>query len=183
MLEDVSIWEKYCWWGYSKTESCFDELSPLTSQLNTEESRARPEKKQIKRRRKRILLPDLTESIQILYKKINDLTIKGFRKCRKIDRKSSLHLSNRQSKFIGVSRNGNFWQVLKNFNQKKKYVGGYTEELEAAICYDFYSMLTDTEQARTNFDYSIDLLKEMIERFLQNNQKFQPKDYIHILVT
>jgi hypothetical protein len=73
--------------------------------------------------------------------------------------------------------------VLKNFNQIKKYVGGYTEELEAAISYDFYSMIIDMEQARTNFDYSIDLLKEMIDSFLQNNQKFQPKAYTHTILS
>lgn len=141
------------------------------------------EKQQIKRRKKRIRLPDLTENIRRLLKKMDNKSIAGFRKSRKIDRKSSKHLSNRQSDYIGVSRNGNYWQVLKNFNQVKKYVGGYTEELEAAISYDFYSMVIDGEQARTNFDYSINLVKEMIDTFLLNNQKFHPKDYIHIVLS
>lgn len=46
----------------------------------------------------------------------------------------------RGSKFRGVSRNGKLWQVLIMIKNKKRYVGSYTNELEAAKAYDFTSI-------------------------------------------
>lgn len=46
----------------------------------------------------------------------------------------------RGSKFRGVSRNGKLWQVLIMIKNKKRYVGSYTNENEAAKAYDFTSI-------------------------------------------
>lgn len=42
----------------------------------------------------------------------------------------------RGSKYRGVSRNGNQWQVLIMVNKKKRYIGTISDEEEAARIYD-----------------------------------------------
>lgn len=150
----------------------------VPKQLGTKKNNTSTGKDKIKYRKKRIGLPDLQSNVQNLLNMLNQNDINGFSKCKKISRKSSKRLSNRQSKYIGVSRNGNYWQVLKNHDQKKKYIGGFTEELEAAISYDFYSMIIDLNQARTNFEYSEELVREMVATFMSDDQVFKPADYV-----
>jgi len=82
-------------------------------------------------------------------------------KCQPISFKAStkssrgLHngKSTRRSQFIGVLRNGKRWQVLINVGKKKKYIGTYAEEKEAAIVHDFYSIGLNGVGAKTNFSY------------------------------
>lgn len=45
------------------------------------------------------------------------------------------------------------WQVLIMIKNKKRYVGSYTNELEAAKAYDFTSIQYHGIRALTNFDY------------------------------
>ena len=52
----------------------------------------------------------------------------------------SLSSDLRRSSYIGVSKNGKNWQVLINCGKDKKYIGTYTDEKEAAIAYDFFSI-------------------------------------------
>ena len=60
----------------------------------------------------------------------------------------------RGSKFRGVSRNGNQWQVLIMVNKKKRYVGSYCKEEEAAQNYDKVALQHHGNKAKTNFFYS-----------------------------
>lgn len=59
----------------------------------------------------------------------------------------------RGSKFRGVSKNGNKWQVLVMGNQKKQYSGSIKDELTAAKLYDKYAIKNLGLRAKTNFDY------------------------------
>ncbi len=92
----------------------------------------------------------------------------------------------RSSCYRGVSRNGHLWQVsLTQFqisqvlimnNKRKKYVGSFVDELDAALLYDKVAILTHglkvyisifiNSQAKTNFAYRkpqiIEILKENI---------------------
>jgi hypothetical protein len=68
----------------------------------------------------------------------------------------------RGSKFRGVSRNGNQWQVLIMVNKKKRYVGSYSFEEEAAKHYDIVALQHHGTRAKTNFFYSQEKIKEIL---------------------
>lgn len=62
--------------------------------------------------------------------------------------------SNRKSKYKGVSKNGNKWQVLIMLEGKRKYVGSYQTEDEAARAYDMYYLKNIGNKRKLNFTYS-----------------------------
>lgn len=68
----------------------------------------------------------------------------------------------RGSRYRGVSRNGNQWQVLIMVNKKKRYVGSYSNEEEAARAYDKVALQNHSAKAKTNFDY----LEEEVQKIL-----------------
>ena len=59
----------------------------------------------------------------------------------------------RGSKYRGVSRNGNTWQVLIMINRNKNYIGNFKSEEEAAKAYDEYAMKYHKSKARLNFSH------------------------------
>ncbi|CAI2381548.1 unnamed protein product [Moneuplotes crassus] len=73
----------------------------------------------------------------------------------------------RRSKYIGVSKNNANWQALINVNQIKKYIGTFTDELQAARAYDLYSVAMKGEEASLNFDYTPSDMLERIQYFLE----------------
>ena len=60
----------------------------------------------------------------------------------------------RGSKYRGVSKNGNQWQVLIMINKKKRYIGNYKNEEEAASFYDIVAIQNHGNKAKTNFYYT-----------------------------
>lgn len=68
----------------------------------------------------------------------------------------------RGSRYRGVSRNGNQWQVLIMVNKKKRYVGSYSMEEEAAKAYDKAALQNHGPKAKTNYDYTDEELKEIL---------------------
>ena len=60
----------------------------------------------------------------------------------------------RSSKYRGVSKNGNQWQVLIMVNKSKTYIGTYSSERIAARIYDIIAIKNRGIKARTNFVYS-----------------------------
>ena len=57
------------------------------------------------------------------------------------------------SKYRGVSKNGNKWQVLIMINNKKCYIGSYSSEDLAGRIYDIQAIKSRGINARTNFVY------------------------------
>ena len=60
----------------------------------------------------------------------------------------------RSSKYRGVSKNGNYWQVLFLNKNKKSYVSSYSSEEVAARIYDILEIKKRGFKAKTNFKYS-----------------------------
>lgn len=78
--------------------------------------------------------------------------------------KEKLKRGKRGSKYRGVSRNGNQWQVLIMVNKKKKYMGNYSSEEEAARVYDYIAIQYHGRKAKTNFLYSNDEILTIIAK-------------------
>ena len=83
--------------------------------------------------------------------------IKQFHKIIFIGRKK------RSSKYRGVNKNCNYWQVLMMLNKKKQYIGiDPTEELAARI-YDILALKYRNYRAKTNFAYTSIQIKNIRE--------------------
>ena len=68
----------------------------------------------------------------------------------------------RSSKFRGVSKNGKNWQVLIMIKQKKRYIGNFSNEEEAARIYDKIAIQFHGSKAKTNFQYSEDEINSIL---------------------
>jgi hypothetical protein len=93
------------------------------------------------------------------------------------------HVPKKQrASFIGVSKNGTNWQSLIVINNVKVYLGTYKTQKEAAVMFDFHSMVVKYKSARVNFDYSARDFMKMIEIFIgkfdQNENEFVPNLYL-----
>jgi hypothetical protein len=69
--------------------------------------------------------------------------------------KKTLKINSRSSKYRGVSKNGNKWQVHIMINKKNKYIGIYDSEEIAARKYDLESIKKNGQKAITNFKYNL----------------------------
>ena len=86
------------------------------------------------------------------------------KKIKKFNKIAFVGRSKRSSKFRGVSRNGNQWQVLIMLKRGKSYVGSYNSEELAARIYDILALKYRGVKARTNFKYTskqINKIREM----------------------
>ena len=110
------------------------------------------------------LMKKLSDTLKILPGDLSSFVT--FHK-KKHDRTKS---SNRRSLYIGVSKNGPSWQSMITVNKRKTYIGTYKTEREAAIAFDFYSMLIHALEGKTNFSYTKGQVFEMINNFIRNDQ-------------
>ena len=95
-------------------------------------------------------------------------------RAKKFTNKTRVLKSTRRSSYIGVSRNGEVWQALIMIDSKKTYIGSYHNEDEAAVAYDFYSIVMKQICAKTNFDYTWGQIQNMIRNYIENNYEFIP---------
>ena len=96
---------------------------------------------------------------------------------RKAQRKAGAQSFTR-SEYIGVTKYGQHWQAFITISNRKIYIGSYKDERDAAIAFDFYSILHHKLVAKTNFSYSkLDIL-EMISNFKINGENFKPEKLI-----
>ena len=68
----------------------------------------------------------------------------------------------RGSRFRGVSKNGSQWQVLIMVKNKKRYLGSFSNEEEAARAYDKVALQNHGIKAKTNYDYTKEEVKEIM---------------------
>jgi len=131
-----------------------------------------------KPKRKKHKLPSIETNLKKLICKLRNNEVTEFNSRPKNIKKCFKNNSKRRSQFIGVSKNGNSWQVLINVRNQKKYIGGYTKEKDAAISYDFYTIALRGAEAKTNFNYDKDLVLEMIDAYYANGNTFRPAPFV-----
>lgn len=135
--------------------------------------------KKIKQRRRRNSLPNISEKIQEVLHLLEHKVITKIRPARKSSKKGCFNSIYKKRAYIGVSKNGSNWQVLINMGKCKKYIGTFLDEKEAAIAYDFYTICLHQTKAKTNFYYNAELIRQMIDNFLSNTNKFEPMKFIN----
>mmetsp|Transcript_2087 Transcript_2087/g.2357 ORF Transcript_2087/g.2357 Transcript_2087/m.2357 type:complete len:151 (+) Transcript_2087:217-669(+) len=123
-------------------------------------------------------LPDLSKNLDKIMEMVTNCQGVTFEATTKSSRGLHNGKSNRRSQFIGVLRNGKRWQVLINVGKKKKYIGTYAEEKEAAVVHDFYSIGLNGLNAKTNFTLDQTIVGDMITSFSRNEEVFHPLQFI-----
>ena len=111
----------------------------------------------------------LNQYPKYLLKEMNSSTI-NINEVEKEEKDFNRNRGQRGSKYRGVSKNGNQWQVLIMINKKKRYIGNYKNEEEAASSYDIVAIQNHGNKAKTNFYYTpeqIDKIKKM-KNFIWN---------------
>lgn len=86
------------------------------------------------------------------------------RAIKKLSKIKFLKRKKRSSKYRGVSKNGNKFQVLMMINKKRCYKGSYSSEVLAARIYDIHAIKTRGIKARTNFVYNNIQIKKIYEQ-------------------
>jgi hypothetical protein len=86
------------------------------------------------------------------------------RDIKKLKKINFIIRKNRSSKYRGVSKNGNKWQVLMMINNKKYYLGNYPSEDLAARIYDIQAIKSWGIKAKTNFVYDNNQIKKIYNK-------------------
>ena len=71
----------------------------------------------------------------------------------------------RGSRYRGVSKNKNKWQMMIMMNQKKVYMGTISNEIDAARYYDQIAIMCQGLSAKTNFEYTGKEIKMIIKDY------------------
>lgn len=126
------------------------------------------------RRRKLIDFLDWDEKISNLMLSLSKLSVNDneliIGASSKYSRKTTN--SSRRSMYIGVFKNWGSWQALTSINGRKTYLKTCPTQLEAAKTYDFYSILLNWLDAKTNFDYTKAEIVNMVDNYFHNGWKF-----------
>ena len=168
---------QYCFCP-SEAKPCLETSFDKTTQ-GEELVMKHPMSRQIKSRKKNKLLKsrNTQEGLERLQRIISNQRDDGSVMIRRSPKsKNSVRdfKSGRRSSYIGVSRNGDVWQALIMIDSKKTYIGSYHTEEEAATAYDFYSITMKQFAAKTNFDYTLTHIKNMVQNYYDNACEFIP---------
>lgn len=91
---------------------------------------------------------------------LNSYSSKNLKKVKNV---AFIGTTKRSSRFRGVSKNGNQWQVVMMYNKNKSYAGCYTSEENAARIYDILAIKKRGIRAKTNFVYTISQMEKISE--------------------
>ncbi|CAI2361458.1 unnamed protein product [Moneuplotes crassus] len=122
--------------------------------------------KVVKPRRRRSWKLDITDRLPIIKKIILSKPVGPFLRSTKKTRYTTDKYLGRRSKYIGVTKNNVNWQALINVNHEKKYIGTFSNEIEAAKTYDLYAVAMQGKRARLNFSYTNQEMVNMIDHYL-----------------
>ena len=181
-LEAMGILSQYCWWSEpcdTLKDTDEEEEKPNIVKLKLESSidtvstsQQTPKTKSPKKKS----LPNIEAKIRKVLEKIHNGSITEFKASKKKVKGFFSNRSGRRSKYIGVSKNNYNWQVLINVGNRKKYIGTFPSQKEAAVAYDFYSIALHGERAKTNFNYSNEVVEEMVMSCLNSCSDDDSKD-------
>ena len=171
----LSIWEQqllqqYCFWTHIEHCKEFMDAQTVTPRRNN----IKPKGNKVlllKRNNFPLKADNLLQTIQTIT--IGDMVLVSAKK--KAESKDG-PLSSKRSSFIGVSRNGLHWQALITINKRKTYIGSYECEKDAAVAFDFFSILLHSFTAKTNFSYTRNNIEEMIWNYKQNRESLKPEE-------
>ena len=172
----------YWMWKEKKTS----EIKPLNteSEPSTLSSPLIQKQKRIKKKNKVLYKPYVIEKAESTLEKLLNIEDKDALIFKRTSKWAITpgHLPVKQrSTFIGVSKNGNHWQSLIVINNTKVYMGTYKTQQEAAVIFDFHSMIVHFKWAKVNYDYSANDLIKMIKNFKQNSNEFDANQYLSSL--
>ena len=128
-------------------------------------------------RRRKNRLPNIDRSLKYLKSKIEKGIDYNFEATAKSSNGLYNGISNRRSRYLGVSKNNLRFQTLINIRNRKQYIRTYCDEIEAAIAYDFYAIALKKIRATTNFSYDNDMLVNMIDAYFKNDKVLDPKRF------
>mmetsp|Transcript_31038 Transcript_31038/g.30587 ORF Transcript_31038/g.30587 Transcript_31038/m.30587 type:complete len:177 (-) Transcript_31038:24-554(-) len=146
-----------------------DETIFNAKETKPEESEDTKRAKKILKRKKRSNGLDIRQSLLNLRDHILNKSITEFACTKKKAKMATKNNLERRSQYIGVSRNNSNWQALINVNRVKKYIGTFSNEIQAARAYDLHSAAVRGEEASLNFSYTPQEMLETIEHFLTHN--------------
>ena len=129
--------------------------------FNIKESIPRKEGDLLTKKRKRFIKNNKLVFVQMDENELNLKNEKVYDEDEDLDFQTNT--KPRGSRFRGVSKNGSQWQVLIMVRKKKRYLGSFSSEEEAARAYDKVALQNHGNKAKTNYDYT----KEEIEKILQ----------------
>ena len=134
--------------------------------------------KKRRRKRKTIKQAENNNEIKVLKNNkvvyVNNFLLNSYSTSKNIKKLNTIAFigrNKRSSRFRGVSKNGNQWQVLMMINKHKTYIGSYASEEFAARIYDVLAIKNRGMKARTNFIYSCKQIKNICEKDIDIKSK------------
>ena len=113
----------------------------------------------------------------IIILKDNNKNLKIKKKSKKVNipinnKKIKFKVINKMSKYRGVTKNRKKWQVYISIKRKNVYLGSYSSEVIAAKIYDLMAIKKSGNNAKTNFKYNNEQIKEISKIDININNVF-----------
>ena len=177
-------YDKFCWWLNETQNTNYFPFSAYNyeSQSNLNEEfkwfAISDPKNEIKTRKRRNSVLEVDSQISNIHKCLRNGSL--YLIWGRIKQRDQYYDGprGRSSNYIGVSMNGDNWQVLINCGKFKKYIGTFANEKQAAIMYDFYSICLHLAKAKTNFTYDAQLIEEMVESYESKSKTFDALRFV-----
>jgi len=174
-FEQMQLMSNYWWWDlltpqlqwYSKDDlDNVIKIDTISTWVDDQEKASSSQKSEkVAPRKRKNNLPKVDKKLKRILLKISQDKMPTLAPTEKSVKGLSRNSSGRRSKFIGVSKNNQNWQVLI------KYIGTFPTQKEAAVMYDFYSIALHGDRANTNFNYDPQLVREMVESYFNSAEE------------
>ncbi|CAI2383908.1 unnamed protein product [Moneuplotes crassus] len=177
-------------WGagqIQRSQSSFhsvpQEAKPTSTNCDSSQDAVKTSDKKTEQRKriKQVFKPRFIKEADELHKKLvcmGKLSKKILTASNKVPLSKGKIPVKQRARYIGVSKNGKNWQSLIVIDTKKVYLGTYKTQIEAAVMFDFHTILIKGEKAKVNNDYTAAQILDMIKNFKENDHEFNPHQYL-----